>query len=93
MKMNTETIKAKVDLYHVIKKLLSTGIIEVTFTKKDGTERVMKCTTKSSNIPEEKQPIGEETSKENTEIVRVYDVEHDGWRSFRVDSVTSFSLN
>lgn len=83
---------AKVDMHGAIKNLLSTGTLQVTFTKKDGTERIMKCTTDSAFIPEDKQPSGESTIKENTEVVRAFDIENNGWRAFRVDSIKSFAL-
>ena len=86
-------MKIQVGLYDALKSILNTGPVQVTFTKKDGTERVMKCTTKWSHIPEEKQPIGESTLPENRDVLRVYDLENDGWRSFRVDGVKSFNLS
>jgi len=44
-----------------------------------------------SGIPEEHQPKtdGNATAK-NNEAVRVYDLEKEAWRSFRLDSVTVF---
>jgi hypothetical protein len=70
---------------------LREGICRVTFTKKDGTERQMLCTLDMSGIPEEHQPKtdGNATAK-NNEAVRVYDLEKEAWRSFRLDSVTVF---
>lgn len=68
-------------------------ICEVTFTKKDGEERVMTCTLNSEAIPSIHQPTNESTReiKENLEVVRVYDVDKAGWRSFRVDAVKNFT--
>lgn len=85
-------LEAKVDLYNVLKNLLSLGTLQVTFTKKDGTERVMKCTTKPSCIPEDMQPIGESIIKENKEVLRAFDIENNGWRAFRIDSIKDFTL-
>ena len=81
-----------VDLYNVVKNLLQVGLVSVTFTKKDGTTRTMKCTTKLDYIPWENQPIGESSIKENNEVIRAFDIESHGWRSFRVDSIQSFDL-
>lgn len=86
-------MKIETGLYDALKSLLNVGPVSVTFTKKDGTERVMKCTTKWSYIPDEKHPIGESTLTENREVIRVYDLDNDGWRSFRVDSVRSFDMS
>ena len=85
-------VSANVNLRDALKALVSTNHAEITFVKKDGTDRTMICTTKASSIPEDKQPIGESTLKENTDILRVYDLENEGWRSFRVDSVKSFTI-
>ena len=90
--MKSKTIQSELNLRDALKTLVSENHLEVTFVKKDGTERTMLCTTDSSSIPEERRPIGESKVKENTDILRVYDLENDGWRSFRVDSVMSFSV-
>ena len=64
----------------------------VTFTKKDGSERVMRCTLSESRIPAEFAPKSETTAKKNDEVQAVYDVEANGWRSFRWDSVTAVDV-
>ena len=65
----------------------------VTFTKKDGSERLMWCTLSESKIPSEFAPKGSEKAKSD-EVLPVFDVESDGWRSFRWDSIkkVEFSL-
>ena len=85
-------VSANVNLRDALKALVSTNRAEITFTKKDGTERIMICTTEASSIPEDKQPVNESTLKGNTDILRVYDLENEGWRSFRIDSVKSFTI-
>ena len=66
--------------------------IKVTFTKKDGTERVMKCTKNISNIPVDMHPTGEKEIKEGN-VLRVFDLENSGWRSFNVESVKEVSFS
>lgn len=66
--------------------MLRIGVINVTFTKVDGSKRIMKCTLLQDKIPEDKIPKGSD-KKQNDEVIRVFDVESDGWRSFRWDSV------
>jgi len=62
------------------------GPVSVTFTKKDGTERVMSCTLQPKLLPP--QELKETTvKKENTDTVRVFDLEKQEWRSFTVKSV------
>ena len=67
-----------------LRSLLRSEIVELTFTKKDGTERVMKCTLAEQKIPAENAPKGSERAKSD-EAVAVFDLENQGWRSFRWD--------
>jgi len=66
----------------------------VTFTKKDGTLRDMRCTLSEGRIPTDKHPKTEGTgAKDSGSAVRVFDTEKSEWRSFRWDSVTKVSFN
>lgn len=66
----------------------------ITFTKRDGTEREMRCTLVEETIPQEKQPKTAGAASTSTgSAVRVFDVEKQEWRSFRWDSVTKVSFN
>lgn len=71
-----------------ILEMLSSGQCEVKFRKVDGTERTMHCTRDpyyfGDDDYEKKIKI-----KENENIVRVYDLDLQAWRSFRVSSVIS----
>jgi hypothetical protein len=70
---------------------LKFGPVEVTFTKKDGTERTMKCTLKEDlMLPYEKKT--DRVKEENKETLAVYDLEKESWRSFRLDSITKVSF-
>jgi hypothetical protein len=71
---------------------LAFGPTTVIFTKKDGTERVMKCTTNSSLVPAVEISESAEPKKErkaNEEVMPVYDLESKAWKSFRWDSIKS----
>jgi hypothetical protein len=74
-----------------LKGVLETDVVEVTFTKKDGSERILKCTLKEDVLPEVQNKEAKEKSQE---AIAVWDVESEGWRSFRWDSIKSvkFSL-
>lgn len=74
-----------------LKSTLATEILNVTFIKKDGSERKMKCTLMEDKIPSEKAPKGSEKSKSD-EVLPVFDIESDGWRSFRWDSISSVEI-
>jgi hypothetical protein len=65
----------------------------VTFTKKDGTVRDMRCTLCEGRIPADKQPKTEgSNTTDSGSAVRVFDTEKQEWRSFRWDSVTKVSF-
>ena len=69
-------------------KALGEGIVIVTFTKKDGTERVMECTRSPQLIPLEHAPKGEtQEVTEATDNIRVFDIQAQGWRSFNYTSL------
>lgn len=72
--------------------LLEEGEVTVKFTKKDGSERVMKCTLNQNMIPTEKMPKG--TGKQKSDnTISVFDLDVDGWRSFCYDSVKEINLS
>jgi len=75
-----------------LKSHLAFGPVTVTFTKKDGTERVMLCTTSTDLVPVEPIVEGAEPKREkkvNEDVCPVYDLESKHWKSFRWDSVKS----
>jgi hypothetical protein len=81
-----------------LQDLLRTGLVTVTFTKKDGETRVMTCTLEESVIPEQHRPKplveGQEQRKRSDTNLSVWDVNAEGWRSFILANVTQveFSL-
>jgi hypothetical protein len=73
-----------------LKSHLAYGETTVVFTKKDGTERVMKCTTNPELVPAVEIVESVEPKKErkvNEEVMPVYDLEAKSWKSFRWDSI------
>lgn len=66
----------------------------VTFTKKDGTDREMRCTLSESRIPTEKQPKETQATSTGGSALRVFDTDKQEWRSFRWDTIkqVTFSL-
>jgi hypothetical protein len=62
------------------------GVIRVTFTKSDGTERIMVCSLMDQYLP----PIMEDAeviTKDNPNVLAVMDLQARGWRSFRINSI------
>jgi hypothetical protein len=78
-----------------LKELLSGTVSTVVFTKVDGTEREMKCTLLPEYLPAKPVVDGQQLlteslpRAENPNTMSVWDLESNGWRSFRTDSVKS----
>jgi hypothetical protein len=73
---------------------LKFGPVTLTFTKKDGSDRVMKCTTNPTYIMFKDPSILESKSdrKVNEDVMPVFDLDAGGWRSFRWDSIKSVAF-
>lgn len=74
-----------------VKSLLKEWVMVVTFEKKDGTLREMKCTLAESLLPKYEQK--EKKKVENPNVLSVWDTEKETWRSFRLDSIQSLSYS
>lgn len=57
----------------------------VTFLKKDGSERLLRCTLNPNLLP--KSELKESTRKQPTNTMAVFDLDNNGWRSFTIKSV------
>ena len=86
-----------------LKSHLKFGPVTVTFTKKDGTERVMECTTSPLLVPQEPVhetntdnpidfPAPKKEKKVNEDVMPVFDLESKHWKSFRWDSIKQVTL-
>ena len=64
---------------------LKRNLIKVVFTKANGEERIMNCTLHDSVLPG--PTITETKKKVNPDTISVWDVDANGWRSFRMDSI------
>lgn len=78
-----------------VKSCLQTNVCTVTFTKKNGDERVMKCTLDEQHFPPIQKEASEvsEVRQKSKEALAVYDLEAQGWRAFRWDSLKRFEMN
>ena len=70
-----------------IKEMLREQELKITFTKKDGTERVMRCTLEASKLPVQESTETSTNRKVSTETMAVFDLDAQGWRSFTKKSV------
>ena len=72
-------------------KALQMQVATVTFLKLDGDERIMTCTKNLKVIPEAHHPKTDKKIKEGN--VNVWDLNAQGWRSFKYDRVKKVEMN
>jgi hypothetical protein len=72
-----------------LKTKLHESEVMVKFTKADGTERIMRCSLNDNFIPSY-EFSGKKI--QNPDVLPVWDIENMGWRSFRLDSVISYTV-
>ena len=72
-----------------ISSVLQKGVAKVSFTKVDGSTRIMECTLNGKHMPVEDMPAKktDRVKKPNNAVLSVWDVNAKGWRSFRVENV------
>lgn len=79
------------DFKDIVLELLYVGIQDVTFTKKDGTERTLVCTLRPDLLPAKPEPVaGEEPkvrAKSSTDSISVFETNLQEWRSFNMSNV------
>ena len=88
---NLKGIPTKADL----KKLLEQNVIVVDFTKLDGDKRVMTCTLREDMKPRATKvdPMSQKKIREISDaVVSVWDVNAQGWSSFRYDRINSVDI-
>lgn len=69
-----------------LKGVLKNETATLTFQKKDGTMRVMKCSLREEHMPSYEKKT-ERVRASNDETLSVVDLEKNEWRSFRYDSI------
>jgi len=88
MNITTEWTDKDWDKFTVwLKGMLAVSEGIVTFTKSDGTERVMKCTLVPEQLPKVEIKEDAKPRKESTTSMRVFDLEKNEWRSFTIKKV------
>lgn len=88
----TEPVFSTPEAREWITGVLRNGPATVTFTKRDGSTRVMKCTLQEGvAIPH--QHTTDRVKEVNPSVLPVWDIESSAWRSFRLDTITSFEFS
>ena len=75
-----------------IKDILRNQELTITFTKKDGTDRVMRCTLDPNKLPIQENTNTNSIRKVSTETMSVFDLDAQGWRSFTKKAVKSIDF-
>lgn len=71
-----------------LKEQLKQGIVEFSYTKKDGSTRLAHGTTKTEILKEyNAEPKGTADKQLNDSVVRYFDIDAQGWRSFCSDNL------
>lgn len=70
-----------------IKALAERTKLVVVFTKLDGTERHMFCTLQEEELPQFGAAELIEPAKGHDDLLAVWDLEKNAWRSFKISSV------
>jgi hypothetical protein len=67
------------------------NVIEVTFTKVNGEDRIMRCTLMPNHLPpayiEEDKQHEENFHVKNPDVIACWDVQNGGWRRFHISSI------
>ena len=81
-------------LHKWLKDILTVTEATITFTKVDGSERVMKCTLEASKLPvvELKEDAKPRKQSDSTKALRVFDLEKNEWRSFTIKNIKRIQL-
>lgn len=75
-----------------LQTLLRNFVAVITFTKKDGTERVMKCTLKQDiAIPHERKT--ERVKEPKDDLLPVWDIETGAWRTITIPNILTVEIN
>lgn len=72
---------------YALKEELKDGIYTIVFEKVDGTVREMRATLDPQYLPPQLLNEGTAMSKQNDQVLAVWSVDDNGWRSMRVDGI------
>lgn len=72
-----------------LKNLLKTSEVTVSFVKRDGTTRIMKCTLKPDVVP---QVFGSSAVPKNEQHIIVFDTEKEAWRTLNLENPWSIKV-
>lgn len=75
-----------------LKSILKQNVVTITFKKVDGTDRTMRCSLKEDLVPVYQAKDSSRKKPENDNLLPVWDLENNAFRSFRVDSLINYEI-
>ena len=80
--------------YENIVNQLKSNVLQVTFSKVNGEERIMPCTLQLDFMPELSESKVEKVEEVsvNKSVIRAFAIDKQAWRSFRVDNVKAIEV-
>lgn len=86
--------KLEKQIHAWLKSVLATTPATITFTKVDGTERVMQCTLEADKLPPVvvKEDAKPRKQSDSTKALRVFDLVKKEWRSFTIKNVKNITI-
>lgn len=67
--------------------LLKKSVVEIQFTKMDGTDRIMNVTLKEDLLPKRDKDFSGRAPTHPLDVISCYDVDECSWKSFNVNKV------
>lgn len=64
----------------------------ITFIKKNGVTRIMRCTLHESIIPKKYSFTGDELPPNDSDLITVFDLDANNWRSMHVANITGVEI-
>lgn len=77
---------------NLIQKMLQSHVCEVTFTKVDGSKRVMPCTLKEGSFPITEASGQKAPKGKRDDNLSVWCTDQQSWRSFKLMNVTQIRV-
>lgn len=80
--------------YDKVLDQLRSNVLQVTFNKVNGEQRVMPCTLQTDYMPElsESKVNQVKDFSVNKSVIRAFAIDKQSWRSFRVDNITAIEV-
>lgn len=75
-----------------LKSILKQNVVTITFKKVNGTDRTMRCSLKEDLVPVYQSKDSSRKKPENDNLLPVWDLENNAFRSFRVDSLINYEI-